>query len=252
MSRASRRPNRQQIKEIRKEKKKVAKALRVKQRAKGLPFKASIPNHKCPYDSVEEEKQARHDATTEQVRVFRAKLPILLERLSKIQDPRNPEKVKHKLTVLMIYGILSFVFQMASRREANREMSRPMFMENLRMLFPDLESIPHHDTLYRLLTEVDVNEIEGALIELVRKLIRKKKFSRYLLNGYYPIAIDGTHKFTSDLLWDEEFSEREIKKGKETKKQYYVYVLEANLAFHNGMSIPLMSELLPEFCTKLV
>ncbi len=46
---------------------------------------------------------------------------------------RNPKKCKHKLTLLMIYGILMFVFQMASRREANREMKRPSFMENLKI-----------------------------------------------------------------------------------------------------------------------
>jgi hypothetical protein len=246
MSELSRRPNREAIKRQRKAKKKAEKTLRERQRAEGLkrPIKRIVANRKCGYKSVEEEREARQDVVAEQVRVFRAKLPVLLGRLSKIKEPRSPKKVKHKLTVLMIYGILGFVFQMASRREANREMTRPVFMENLRILFPDLDSIPHHDTLYRLLARIDVKEIESALIELVRQLIRKKKFSRYLLNGYYPIAIDGTQKFTGDLLWDEEFLEREVKKGNGTKKQYYVYVVEANLAFYNGMRIPLMSEFL--------
>ena len=47
-------------------------------------------------------------------------------------------------------------------------------------------------------------------------------------------------------MWSEEYLERNIKvkKGKEPKKQYYVYVLEASLAFQNGMTIPLMSEFL--------
>jgi hypothetical protein len=36
-----------------------------------------------------------------------------------------------------------------------------------------------------------------------------------------------------------------VKSGKDgEKKQYYVYVLEADLAFHNGMTIPFMSEIL--------
>jgi hypothetical protein len=49
-----------------------------------------------------------------------------------------------------------------------------------------------------------------------------------------------------DYLWSEQWLERNIKvkKGKEPKKQYYVYVLEASLAFQNGMTIPLMSEFL--------
>ena len=204
-----------------------------------LRVKASIPNRKCVYESMEEEQEARQDATTEQVRVFRSKLPILLKRLSKIDDPRNSKKLKHKLAVVMIYGILTFVFHMASRREANREMTRPVFMDNLKGLFPELEDLPHNDTLMRLLARIDVNEIENALIDLVRKLIRNKKFVRYLVDNCYPIAIDGTQKFVRHVLWSEECLEREVKKGDNTQTQYYVYVLEANLSFHGGMTIPL-------------
>jgi hypothetical protein len=178
VSKVSRRPGREEIKEIKKKKKRAEKALRARQKAEGLkvPFKAAIPNRKCEYKSVEEEQKARRDATTEQVRVFRAKLPLLLKRLSRIKDPRNPKKIKHKHILLMIYGILTFVFQMSSRREANREMTRPMFMENLKLLFPELEDLPHNATLMRLLARIDVQEIESTLIELVRKLIRDKKF----------------------------------------------------------------------------
>ncbi len=52
-----------------------------------------------------------------------------------IEDPRNPKKIKHKLSALMLYGILTFVLQMSSCREANREMTRPMFWQNLMFLF---------------------------------------------------------------------------------------------------------------------
>lgn len=38
------------------------------------------------------------------------------------------------MTVVLIYGILMFVYQMASRREANREMTRPAFEESLRLI----------------------------------------------------------------------------------------------------------------------
>ena len=193
MSKVSRRPGREDIKQLRKQRKKATKALREKQQAQGLkvPIKVAIPNRKSGYGSVQEEQKARQEATTEQVRVFRAQLPMLLKRLSKIKDPRNPKKIKHKHTLLMIYGILTFVLQMSSRREANREMTRPQFMKSLKLLFPELEDLPHNDTLMRLLARIDVNEIESALIGLVRKLIRAKKFVRYLVDNRYPIAIDG-------------------------------------------------------------
>ena len=66
MSKVSRRPSRQEIKGIRKEKKK-AEGLKV-------PIKVAIPNRKCEYGSVEEEQKARQDVTTEQGRVFRSRL----------------------------------------------------------------------------------------------------------------------------------------------------------------------------------
>ena len=98
----------------------------------------------------------------------------------------------------------------------------------------------------------DVSEIEQAHIEMIRHLIRNKKFPRYLIAGCYPIAIDGTQKFKRSYLWDEECLERKVRSKKdeenaeeqEEKKQYSVYVLEANLAFQNGMVIPLLSEVL--------
>jgi hypothetical protein len=248
MSKPSRRPNREEIKRQRKEARHAEKQLRQRMKKMGLvaPADFSVSNRKSRYETVAEETQARQEAVTEEAKVIKTNLPVLLKRLSKIPDPRNPKKIKHKLTVLMLYGILVFVYQMASRRQANDKMTHPIITENLKLLFPELESMPHSDTLQRLLARIDVNEIEKAQIELVRSLIRNKKFRRYLIQGRYPIAIDGTQKLVRNYLYSEEWLERKInvKKGKEPKKQYYVYVLEATLAFRNGMSIPLMSEFL--------
>jgi len=86
----------------------------------------------------------------------------------------------------------------------------------------------------------------GSRYSTDQNLIRSKKFERYLIKGCYPIAIDGTQTFKRSDLWDVECLERKVRtKNKvdddaektEEKKQYYVYVLEANLAFHNGMVI---------------
>jgi len=254
MSKPSRRPNREAIKARRKEREKAQRELRESQKAAGLsvPRHPSLSNRKCAYKNQEEEKAARLDAVSQQVKVYRAMLPVLLKRLKKIKDPRNPRKIRHKMTVLLIYGILCFAFQMASRREATREMTRPMFMANLRRLFPELEDLPHHDTLARILERVDVNEIEQAHVDMIRHLIRGKKFQNYLIAGCYPVAIDGTQKFTRAQLWDVGCLERKLRSKKdennaqeqEEKKQYYVYVLEANLAFQNGMVLPLLSEVL--------
>ena len=241
MSKISRRPGREELKKQKKEKRQAEKELR--ERSGSAPH-STLPNRKSDYDTVEAEIEGRIDAVTGHLGYFQAKLPTLLRRLSKINDPRNPKKTKYKLTVVMIYGILMFVYQASSRREANREMTNPIFIENLKLFFPDFEDLPHQDTLMRLLSRIDVNEIEKIHMELVRDLIRKKKFNRWLVNGQYPISMDGTQKFKRNWLFSQECLERELKKGEESEKQYYVYVLEACLCFHNGLTIPLMSEFL--------
>ena len=52
-----------------------------------------------------------------------------------------------------------FVYRAASRREVNREITRPIFKKNLMMMFPELEDMPHADTLSRLLEKVEVEKL---------------------------------------------------------------------------------------------
>ena len=243
----SRRPGREAIQQQRRQRKRAAQWLRQQQQAQGLEpaDRPALPNGKSQWATVAEEQAGRQQAVEEQIQVFRSLLPTLLKRLAKMADARNPKTLKHQLTVVLMYGILTFVFQMASRREANRRLSRPQFQENLRALFPELESCPHQDTLNRLLANIEVEQIETAHLELIQRLMRKKKFYRYLIDQGYPVAIDGTQKLSRNLCGAEEWLQREVSAGEEgTTTQYYVYVLEAHLAFANGMTIPWLSEFL--------
>jgi hypothetical protein len=211
MSKASRRPTREARKQHKQKRRAAQRALRADQAAAGLlpPRAGNVSNRLCPYQTEAEEQAAREQAVAGQLGVFRSLLPKLLKELGKIPDPRQPKKVKHKLTVVLLYGLLSFVFQMASRREANRELSRPAFLATVQELFPELESLPHADTLHRLLSELDITSLEHAHVALVRRLIHHKKFRRYLIAHCYPIAIDGTQKLArSGQWWAEEWLER--------------------------------------------
>ena len=254
MSKASRRPGREEIKALERRRKRQRKKLRQRRLKAGLkpPARHTPSNCKSRFESKEQESLARQEAVTGLVQLMRQQLPVLLKRLGKIREPRNPKKLKHKITVLMVYGILVFVFQYASRRAANGEITRPMFEENLRVLFPQLEKLPHADTLFRLLCRIDVSQIEQAHVELVNRFIRNKKFCRHLINNCYPIAIDGSQKTAFSILWDEHLLQRKNKSKRkadsdadeEPDYEYYVYVLEASLSFRNGMVIPLMSQFL--------
>jgi hypothetical protein len=236
-------------------KKKREKELRESLPTTGKPDKQPLPNRTASYANVEEEQEDRLEQLTKHGRLIRAQLPVMLKRLAKITDPRNPKKIKHKMASLFIYGILMFTFQFASRREVNRQMTRPQFQENLKLVFPELVQLPHADTLYRLLRDMeDINQLEDIYLQLLTKLIRKKKFRRYLIDDCYPVSVDGSQKLVSAHLWDENQLQRRVGKPSSSDEQaegevqechqYYVYLLEAELCFSNGMVIPFFSEFL--------
>lgn len=203
----------------------------------------TLPNRKSAYKTVGEEKEAILHTTEDALEVYIQLLPGLLAKLSRIPDPRQPKKIKHQMTVLMIYGILVFVFQVPSRRNANQEVTAPQLLENLKIIFPELTEMPHQDTLYRLLVEIDLDQLENIYIDMLRGLIRKKKFKNLLQNNRYLVAVDGTQKYVMTHCWDPRYLKRKIR-GKDDEYHYYAYVLEAVLIFSNGMVLPLMSEFL--------
>ena len=130
MSKASRRATREARKQHKEKYCAAQQQLHAEQAQAGLiPVKRpSVSSRLCPDHSEAEEQAAREAAVEGQLGVLRAQLPKLLSDLKNIPDYRHPKKIKHQLTVVLLYGLLSFVFQMASRREANRELSRPSFL----------------------------------------------------------------------------------------------------------------------------
>lgn len=155
-------------------------------------------NRKCEASDVAQILEQRQQTAEELAQWYRQVLPPLLHKLAKIPDPRQPTKITHKITTLLLYGILLFAFQMQSRRQANRELSDVVLRENLGVILPELESLPHADTLARLLERITPQEIEEQSIKWLRDLIRRKKFRNYLIRKRYLIAIDGTQKLVRD------------------------------------------------------
>lgn len=202
-------------------------------------------NAKQFYVSIEAMKIDREDKVSEQIKAWRSILPILIKRFAKIPDPRRTKSVKHKIAVVMLYGLFAFIFRLSSRREINRELSGAVIFENLRKLFPELESIPHADTLARVLEKINVSDIEKTHMRFIYQLIRNKKFKKILISGCLPIAIDGTQKlYREGELHDLRWLSRKVGNEEAGQNQQYVYVLEANITLKNGLNIPLLTEYL--------
>lgn len=90
-----------------------------KQQGKQYPPTYTLPNRKSEHKTEDEEQEDIQKTTEKILDVYRQLLPKLLYKLARIPDPRSPKKVKHQMTIMMIYGILMFVFQMPSRRGTN-------------------------------------------------------------------------------------------------------------------------------------
>ena len=206
-----------------------------------IEHRTQATNAKFPAKSIDEQRLIYEDITSAQISAWRSMLPGLIKQFSKIKDVRRQDSIKHKVTTLMIYGLFIFIFRLSSRRKANKELSAPFVSEKIKEIFPEFESIPHADTLARFLENTNPLDIEKINIDLVKELILNKKFKTLLIQGCLPISIDATQKLVREgLLHDSKWLERSF----QNNDQQYIMVVEANITFKNGLTIPLMTEYL--------
>lgn len=199
----------------------------------------TFANTKAPYATPEEEQQAHEAAVAARLETWRQHLPELFAKLARIPDPRRPGSVRHRIPVLCFYGLLLFVWQVGSRREANRVVTSPTLAETLREVFPDLDSIPHFDTVERLLRTIPVETWENLLRDRIQRLLRSHAVREYLVQRAWVVAVDGTEKFARHQPFAPEALRQRVS---DSETRYRVYVLEAVLVAGDGVTLPLLTE----------
>jgi len=156
-----------------------------------------------------------------------------------IDDPRMPELITYPLEVLGFVGVMMFLCRLEARRQIAL-----MFRENgpsaakFKALF-GVETCPHGDTLNEAFCRLDPDQVQEAITNMIRTLLRKKVLYPYrLLDRYFVIAMDGTGRLT--------FPERHcphcLTATHQGKTTYYHPVLEAKLVFPNGFAFSVMTE----------
>ena len=111
--------------------------------ANGSTISKRIHARNCKAPTTHQETlSANTELMAEQIKAWRAILPSLIKKFSRIEDYRRSKSVKHKMVVLMIFGLFAFVFRLSSRREMNRELTGAIIHQHLRKIFPELDSIP--------------------------------------------------------------------------------------------------------------
>jgi hypothetical protein len=93
-------------------------------------------NVKQMHCSVEEMISDRENKLSSQIQAWRSVLPNLINRFAKIPDPRRAKSIKHKLSIVLLYGLFAFIFRLSSRREINRELSGTIIFEIYKKYFP--------------------------------------------------------------------------------------------------------------------
>ncbi|MCL1985004.1 MAG: transposase family protein [Betaproteobacteria bacterium] len=175
------------------------------------------------------------------VRLLRIIMPGILAELSSLDDPRDQRRITHPLSAIVLYGLLLFLCQIKSRREANRNIGGSQLSALMQELVPDFESIPHADTLDRLLEKTDVGGLEERYASLLSDFISSGKLKE-INPGRFLVAADGTQKFSRDHNWDDHALSRNA--GDPERERYFAYMMESVLILPNGMVLPLLTEIL--------
>ena len=206
-----------------------------------ISHRTNAHNRKCASADINQEREGRQKSIAAYIKSTQYVFKKLVQFLKKLKDPRRLESLTHPLISLMLLMILSFCFSIKSRKEFNREMTAPQVIESCKAIMPQIDAAPHADTIARVLNQLDPKDVQRVQYQLIRTLLSNKKFIRLYINRKVPLSLDGTQKLMRQgANWNGQWLERTLK----GKTQQYVYVLEANITLHNGMTLPLASEFL--------
>ena len=207
----------------------------------GMPEKRKKPAQANRKGGGITDEESEDEMVADYIRLLGILLPGALAKLSKLEDPRCEKMCDHSLPTLIIYGLLMFIINIPSRRAANRDIGGGSVHEKIKQAIPELSTIPHADTLARLLKRIDADGIESCYETTVVEFIKSKTFLE-LNPGGCLVAIDGTQKFSRKYRFDDCALVRN--RGNEEKERYCVYILESVLILNNGMILPLFTEFL--------
>ncbi len=145
---------------------------KIKATGSSLEPRTQAYNKKSASKTIEEQQSVYEDIFAAQIKAWRPMLPVIIKHFSKIKDPREVGKIKHSLPALLLLGLFMFIFRLPSKRAFNSELTEPVIHSKLQEIFPEIDSIPHADTLSRILSRVNIIEIEEALVNMVGALIK--------------------------------------------------------------------------------
>ncbi len=157
--------------------------------------------------------------------------------MGEIDDCRK-KKSSYELAALLTACLSMSLFKTESRNGLNNLREDLRFKKNYKRIFK--WSMPHMDTVDRVMRHLETEQIELLKQRMVQTLLRRKVFhNQRFRKQWFTVAIDGTGVMSFDQQHCHQCLHKTSKKGHTT---WMHHVLEARLVTANGFSISLMSE----------
>ena len=166
--------------------------------------------------------------------------------ISEMEDPRNESYILYTQSDLICMGLLKNVCSVPSMRQMEDLFNEECCIKTLAILSgnPELEEMPHSDTLNYYLSRLSPECLDGLRTRMVRSLIRSKNFNNArLLDKYWRIILDGTGLYVFHERHCDNCLKQLVKGEDGTKKTiYYHKVLEAKIVLGGGFVISIGTE----------
>jgi hypothetical protein len=157
-----------------------------------------------------------------------------------VRDPRRrPDLATFPLDYLLLLALMMFAGQCGSRRRLGRVLQNGRLPANVwRLAGKACQVACHPDTMNNVMTVIAPEDIEELIARMVGRLRQRKMLRRFLFEGKFVVAIDGTQLLRAS---------RPVGAGWLTQTQngtttYSRYVLAAKIVTRVGLVVPFAFE----------
>lgn len=177
-------------------------------------------------------------------RITRQYFPDLVQWLQEIKDPRR--FWTYETEVMLMTVIMKNICNITSMQKMTDEFLDEGCVGNLCQILgvEPHEFLPHYVTLNGFLSRLETGELERLRKNMVRALLRRRKFEdARFLGKYWLLVFDATGLFHFPERHCPHCLKKVMNKGTaEEKETYYHHVLEAKLVLGDGFVISIGTE----------
>ena len=180
------------------------------------------------------------------IRIQNHVFPNLIKDMRAVLDTRKQNYITYEIEVILYVMIMKNVCSIASMQEMTDSFNMEECARNIFKILglPEKDYLPHYVTVNDCLKKLDNAELEKLRKKMIYNMIRGKAFDKAkFLGEYWLVIVDASQLFCFDERHCEHCLKKTVNKGKPEEKTYYYHeVLEAKIAFSDGMIISLATE----------